>query len=138
MARWAMVRLVENRARDALADDVGHRGDVLGRGGIVLGSPVAHHVGADGAVGDLGPDVHRELERVQVVQVLGEALPLPGDALGEGGAGDVLDALHQADEPVVAVGRRRANPTPQLPMTSVVTPCQLEGRSTGSQVTWPS
>ncbi len=31
-----------------------------------------------------------------------------------------------------------AKPTPQLPMIAVVTPCQLEGPISGSQVAWPS
>jgi len=31
-----------------------------------------------------------------------------------------------------------AKPTPQLPMTTVVTPCQLDGVISGSQVAWPS
>jgi hypothetical protein len=35
-------------------------------------------------------------------------------------------------------GRAGANPTPQLPVTMVVTPCQLLGASTSSQVAWPS
>ncbi len=37
-----------------------------------------------------------------------------------------------------APGRTGAKPTPQLPMTTVVTPCQQDGVSSGSQVTWPS
>ena len=47
------------------------------------------------------------LERVEV---LGVALPLPGDALGHRGAGNVLDALHQRDQPIVSVGRGRREP----------------------------
>ncbi len=35
-------------------------------------------------------------------------------------------------------GRTGANPTPQLPITTVVTPCQEEGVTSGSQLTWPS
>ncbi len=35
-------------------------------------------------------------------------------------------------------GRTGAKPTPQLPITTVVTPCQHEGVSSESQVTWPS
>src|SRR5205823_6019538 len=35
-------------------------------------------------------------------------------------------------------GLTGAKPTPQLPMTIVVTPCQQLGVSMGSQVTWPS
>ena len=31
-----------------------------------------------------------------------------------------------------------AKPTPQLPITTVVTPCQDDGVTYGSQVTWPS
>ncbi len=35
-------------------------------------------------------------------------------------------------------GLTGAKPTPQLPITTVVTPCQLDGAKTGSQVAWPS
>jgi hypothetical protein len=35
-------------------------------------------------------------------------------------------------------GAAGANPTPQLPITTVVTPCQIDGVSNGSHVTWPS
>ncbi len=35
-------------------------------------------------------------------------------------------------------GAAGAKPTPQLPMTTVVTPCHSDGVSSGSQVTWPS
>ncbi len=35
-------------------------------------------------------------------------------------------------------GRAGAKPTPQLPMTTEVTPCQALGASTSSQVAWPS
>ena len=35
-------------------------------------------------------------------------------------------------------GAAGAKPTPQLPITTVVTPCQIDGVSSGSQVTWPS
>jgi hypothetical protein len=35
-------------------------------------------------------------------------------------------------------GRTGAKPTPQFPMTTVVTPCHEDGVSSGSHVTWPS
>ena len=35
-------------------------------------------------------------------------------------------------------GSAGAKPTPQLPMTMVVTPCQLDGLTSGSHVAWPS
>ena len=34
--------------------------------------------------------------------------------------------------------RTGAKPTPQLPITTVVTPCQHDGVSSASQVAWPS
>jgi hypothetical protein len=34
-----------------------------------------------------------------------------------------------------APGRTGAKPTPQFPITRVVTPCQLDGDTSGSQVT---
>ena len=47
---------------------------------------------------------------VERVEVLGERLPLPVDALVQRGAGDVLDAFHQLDEEVVAAGPHRREP----------------------------
>ena len=35
-------------------------------------------------------------------------------------------------------GAAGANPTPQLPTTTVVTPCQPDGVRNGSQVAWAS
>ena len=47
---------------------------------------------------------------VERVEVLGERLPAPVDALGERGAGDVLHALHQADEPLLVAGAHGREP----------------------------
>ena len=44
---------------------------------------------------------------LQHVEVFGEALPLPVDALGKRRAGDVLDALHQLDQELVVLGPHR-------------------------------
>ena len=52
----------------------------------------------------LGADVDDVLAGVERVEVVLERLPLPRDALGQRGSGDVLDALHQLDEPLVAIG----------------------------------
>jgi hypothetical protein len=61
-------------------------------------------------VGHLGADVDHVGVGGDGVEVLGEGLPAPADALAQRGAGDVLDALHQADEPVVAIGCHRGEP----------------------------
>ncbi len=97
-------RHTECAGRDGLAHDGGHGLDVVGGGRFVLGAPLAHHVATHGAVGDLGGDVHGVAATRQVIEVLGEGLPLPVDALGERSARDVLDALHQLDQPVLRAG----------------------------------
>ncbi len=99
---------------DRLLHHLLHGGDVLMGGRLVAGPPLAHHVGAHGAVGDLGPDVDRPPASVEGVQVLGECLPVPRHALGQGRAGDVLDPLHQPDQPLVAVGTGRGEPDPAV------------------------
>ena len=78
-----------------------------GVAGSIAGAPLAHRVGADGAVGDLAAHVDRELLLADRVEVLGIGLPAPGDALGQRGAGDVLDALHQLDQPLLTAGPHR-------------------------------
>ncbi len=74
---------------------------------VVVGTPVAHHVAPQRPVRDLGGDVHGVGQALDHVEVLREALPPPADPLGQRRAGDVLHALHQGDEPVVAVGLHR-------------------------------
>ncbi len=51
----------------------------------------------------LGSHVDVEGPRRQVVEVLAECLPAPRDALVQRGAGNVLDAFHQLDDPIVVV-----------------------------------
>jgi hypothetical protein len=45
-----------------------------------------------------------------------------------------ISAIRKSSSP----GRTGAKPTPQLPITIVVTPCQHDGESSESQVAWPS
>ena len=97
----------ERARRDGLLHDGAHRRDVLGAGRLVARAALAHDVGPHRAVGDLRADVDGEAATVQSVEILGEALPVPRHALGQGGPGDVLDPFHEPDEPVVAVGTGR-------------------------------
>jgi len=75
---------------------------------------VAHHVGADRAVGGEGRDVHRARLGVEYVHELVEMLPPPGQTLRESGGGDVLDTRHHTDQPVVAVRARRRETHPAI------------------------
>ncbi len=109
-------RAVRDRARrgeaerargDALLHDRGHLRDVVRRGRRVVRAALAHHVCAHGAVRHLCAEVHAEAAPLERVEILGEALPLPLDALVECGARNVLDALHELDQEVVLIRPHR-------------------------------
>ena len=85
----------------------------VGVGGV-LERALTHDVGPDGGVGDVGPDIEGELPAGERVEILREALPRPPDALGQGAAGDVLDALHQLDQLGVPVGPHRGEADPAV------------------------
>jgi hypothetical protein len=113
--RWRTVREVEKAERagaDPVLDDGGHLLDVFGRWDRARPLAVAEHVGAHRTVGHVGAHVDRAGHRLERIEVFGEALPRPLHAFGERGAGDVLDAFHQPDQPLPAVGRgwREADP----------------------------
>ena len=105
-------REAERAGLDGLGRRSGHGLDVLGGGRLAVGAPLPHDVQAQRAVGHLERDVDVERATVDGVHELGEALPVPRQALGEDDAGDVLDALHQLDEPLVVGGShgREADP----------------------------
>src|SRR3954447_3990778 len=111
-----------------------HRGDVLRGRGLAVDAALAHHIDAQRMMRDLCRDIDRARQAFERVEELRKALPVPGKSFVQGGAGNVLDRLHQVDQ-LAATG---AKPTPQLPKRIVVTPCQDEGARTGSQVAWPS
>ena len=99
---------------DRVAHDASHLRDLLGACCLAFGAAFAHHVEPDGAVRHLRGEVDVVLPAAEVVEVLGEALPAPGQALVERGAGDVLDALHQLDETLPVAGPARREPHPAV------------------------
>ncbi len=100
-----------HRARgDAFGHQLGHPCDVVVGGGLVGRAALAHHEGAHRAVGDLRGDVDRAGHAVDRVEILGHGLPVPRDRLAQRSAGDAFDALHEADQPIVPVGRGGREP----------------------------
>ena len=97
-------RETKRAGAQAFLDDGAHLGDlVLGRC-FVVGAAFAHHIGADGAVGHMRCDVDGARAFGERVHILGKGLPIPAHAFGECGAGNVLDAFHKSDQPLVLVG----------------------------------
>ena len=85
-------------------------------------------------MGDLGPDVDGPMTPFERVEILGEGLPFPLDALGQRSAGDVLDPFHEPDQPVVAVGPGGGEAHAAVAHHERVTPCHDDGASSVSQV----
>jgi len=106
----------ERSGLDGLGGQLAHLSDLRRRRHLsVVGTPVAHDVAAQGGVGDLGADVEGERCAGNGVEVFGEALPAPPDALMKGGARNVLDTLHQLDQPFVLVRFYRGEADPAVP-----------------------
>jgi hypothetical protein len=65
-------------------------------------------------VRDVRPDVDEMWSPRERVQVLRKALPIPGQSRRQRLARNVLDALHEADQPVVAIRSRRRETHPAV------------------------
>ena len=139
MSLGARRREAERARLDGLLHDAGHRGDVVVGGRLVAGAALAHRVAAHRAVRDLRAEIDGERPLLDGVEVLGEALPLPGDALGQRGAGDVLDAFHQLDQPLFAAGADRREPDAAVAADHGGDAVQARRlQASRSQLTWPS
>jgi hypothetical protein len=88
---------------ERLAHETRHARDVVRRRRLVRRPALAHHVGAQRAVRNLGADVERTRHAREGVHVLRERLPVPAHPCRERRAGDVLDAFHEPDQPLVLV-----------------------------------
>ncbi len=105
-------REAERAGLDPVTSESGHGLDVVRGGGLAAGSALPHHVKPQRSVRDLHGDVDVERPPVEGVHELRERLPVPRETLVEHRTRDVLDALHQLDEPVVIGGMhgREADP----------------------------
>ena len=89
----------DRSGEEGLAGQIVHDRHLVGVRHVVAPT-LAEHVGPQRAVGDEGGDVEHPAHPLDLVEVLGEALPVPGHAFVEGRAGDVLDSLHELDQPL--------------------------------------
>ena len=116
-----------------------HGGDVVGRGRRLVEAALAHRGDPHRAVADHAADVDALGDAVDPAEVLAVGRPVPRQAVEDGVARDVLDALHHlGQELAVARACTGANVTPQLPSTTLVTPCQHDDVGSGSHASWAS
>ena len=78
------------------------------------GACSSHHIGANGSMRHLRNDIARERLRVERIQILSKRLSLPGDALAERIAGNVLDPFHELNQEVVLIRLHRCEPNPAV------------------------
>jgi hypothetical protein len=76
--------------------------------------------------------------RADRIQELREGLPVPRQALGEDDAGMSSTPSMSFTRSPWSSGRHGAKPTPQFPITTVVTPCHDDGARRSSHVACPS
>ena len=101
----------ERAAAQRLDGQAAHLGDVVRRRRLAAHGAVAHDIDAQRQMRDLRGDVDRARPAFQLVHVFGEALPLPVQAGGQHGIGNLLDAFHQIHQrlAVMLLHRREAD-----------------------------
>ena len=118
LVRWRSVREVETPMApgvETLLEQAGHFTELLLVGMFSrVRAALAHDEGAQGGVRKVRADVDGARLALQGVEVLGERLPVPAQPLVQRGAGDVLDAFHHGDQPVVAVRGHGSEPDPAV------------------------
>ena len=107
VAHGATGREAQRTGLQALAHDRVHALDVLGGSGLVARTALPHHVGAHGTVGNVCTDIDGQGRTLEGVEIFGEGLPIPLNALGQRRTRDVLHAFHQPYQPLAALGRSR-------------------------------
>ena len=85
---------------DGFGGNAAHLGDLGGAGGFAIGAALAHHIEAQGAVRNLCRNIDVVRATLDLVEVLGEALPLPAQTFVQRCARNVFDAFHEFDEPL--------------------------------------
>ena len=102
--RWLRVREVEKPsapARTAVSGQHRHGAVILRGGGIAARAALAHHVDAQCGVRQLCADVHIEGALRQPVHIVREAFPGPGQSGAQHRFGNILDAFHQLNQPLM-------------------------------------
>jgi len=146
-ASIAFQRFVRNAARGGktkgsgehrLACDFPHLCDVALVGILQIDRPIAHDEHANRSVRQQGADVDIAWLTFKRGQVLAERFPFPLEALVHDGAGNVLDAFHQFDQPLPIFGFARSEADAAIAHDTVVTPCHALGAKWSSHTAWAS
>jgi hypothetical protein len=104
MVERARGREAEGAGPHALRRELGHAPAVVFGRRLAVGAALAHHIDAQRRVRHLGRHIGVVAARRQGIEKVGEAVPVPGEAVFQHDLGDVLDAFHQVDQHVVLIG----------------------------------
>ena len=100
-------REAERACAYRLFGQAAHLGDVLRVCRFATDAALAHDIDAQRMMRDLRRDIDRARQPSEGVEVFRKTLPLPAQAFGEGGAGNILDRLHQIDQAGAMLGPHR-------------------------------
>ena len=131
-------REAERADLDGLLGQLPHLGQVLGGGRLAVGAALAHHVDPQRRVRQVSGHVDVPLARFEGIHVLREGLPVPRQAVGHHDTGMSSTPAITSTSTSWSSWRHGAKPTPQLPITTVVTPCADDGVNRSDQIDWPS
>ena len=118
--------------------EAAHLDDLVGRRRFTIGTPLAHDEQPQRPMADLGGDVDVVRAAFDGVEVLGDAAPVPGQALVERSTRDVLDTFHQLDQLGVVGGADGSEADAAIPHHDRGHAVADDGWMRESQVTWPS
>ena len=80
-----------------------HFGDVGFGWLLIIRAALSHDKGAQRAVRNLRADIDGARQAFERIEIIGKAFPIPFHPLGERSARNILDTLHQADQPIMLV-----------------------------------
>ena len=107
MVERARGREAERAGAHGLGRERAHLGDLFRRGFLELRGALAHDEHAQGAVRQLGAEIHVARPRLERVEILAEGFPRPVQPFVERRAGNVLDAFHQFDQALAILDLHR-------------------------------
>ena len=87
-------REAERASSHRVVDQLGHRGQIVGRCGSLIEAPLTHHRGAHRAVADQPTDVWTFRNAIEPGQVAAVTGPVPRQTFENRRPGNVFDALH--------------------------------------------
>ncbi len=101
MVEGARGREAQRASPHGVARQRSHCAIILRRRGIAARAALAHHIDAQCGMRQLRADVDVEVALRQPIHVIRKAFPCPGQSGAQHRLGNILDAFHQLNQPLM-------------------------------------